>query len=133
MFCLNIFYLVEICLITFLILLFEKFMNFSLFFQSFTSAKVMVYVNNKIFNIYSKFIVSLFPYCLPYLNVLNDKGNKQQKSFGHLPHLLFSEGDCYVVQSLNFYYQKNMFHNYPSLMKMFLCTHHIFAVLLSHC
>ena len=87
------------------------------------SYKLVVYVNNQILRIYKKF----FGYLSQHTNVLNDKGNQHKKFFGHLLYFVFSEGGCYIVQSQNLYYQKNMLCNYPSPVKTLLllyCTHY---------
>ena len=55
----------------------------------------MVYVNS-----YRKFFGSLSR----HTNVVNDKANKHQKTFGHLANFALSEGGCYFAQSQNLYY-----------------------------
>ena len=63
--------------------------------------------------------------CFQHTNVLNDKGNQRQKSFGHLGHffLITNHRICII--------RRILLRNYPSLMKtLFLlhCTLHSFCI-----
>ena len=87
-------HLLETWLITFLTLLFLKFMNSLSFFFSFALLWRLWYMSITKFQHLQKVLWLPFQ----HTNVLSEKGNQRQNSFDNLAHFVFSEVDCYVVK-----------------------------------